>query len=266
MIGPRAELVGFRQTDFLKELQVVRRWLERQTGVEEVLIDVEGREFLRGRTLAGLVLLRNNVPEGAEFGVCGESELLDAVLDKMDADEEVPVFPDTASAFDYTQPSRSAIFGAQARSAVSRWKGLILKGAVATAVVAAMVALVVTLKRPAAVRDYRTMLSIWEQTQALRQENPESSTLDRHREASRETLAELTARYRAGGAAAASEEDGYALAAATALFENLMTSTGTSTSETEFFRAMQVIAAKYSLPDVPQRTQTLRNTQRALLE
>lgn len=249
-IGPKAELAGFRQSDFLKELQVIRRWLRNQTGIEEVVIDVENREYLRGRTLAGLVLLKEDIPEGAEFCVVGESELLDSVLDKMKASDAVPVFPDQASAFDYTPPSRLEIFAARTRSKLEWLQNPRIALAIVLVGLLSLLGIGYLLMSARITSDYHRLLSLWQESHQLRSQLSDPAQIEESLAAYRQQADAMVVRYMRNSSR--SEDESQLLEAARALATNLKFASRHMESEQEFLRSMQRIAAIHQISDLPQ--------------
>lgn len=250
LIGPKGELAGFRQTDFLEELKVVRRWLRNQTGIEEVLIDVENCEYLRGRILAGLVLLREEVPEGARFGIVGESEQLDAVLDKMNVSDAVPVFPDQASAFDHTPPSRWRILAARTKSKLDGFRSPLLVSAAVVVIVATFGAAGLQLFSDPVQADYASLLSTWQQALQRRQSSAKPAELEEQLTALRLQVDDLVVCY--VQKASPDDDEAQLLEAARALSTNLKFLGRHGDSERKFHRAMQRVAAWHAMDELPQ--------------
>lgn len=263
VIGPRMGAGGFRQADLLRELKFVQIWLENRKGVERVLIDIAENEYLRGRTVAGLVMLHDHVPDGAEFAVCGESQLLEAVLAKMQARESVPVFENTESAFvpQSRWPVRTWI--RKVPAAISARRTVLLRisgGLLATALLTALVMLLKSTPE----REYDRLLSTWEQLQVLRRDKPGSPDLSEFQQSARQSIAELASDYRTIPQRTPQQE--LFLSAADALYDNLGSTGDDVESEQAFVQKMEAIAAELEIDELPSRSKYRRPQRQTLLE
>jgi hypothetical protein len=242
IITPAGDIVSFRVKDFRRELEAIRQSLRQDADIDHVIISLDGGTYFSAPMLDQLRELETELKGRGELLVCGASDELKSVLQRLRRNTPVSDYRTTASALSgVTDSQLSGAFYATRTAARPYARLFYWAGGIALVVLLGFVGRYLVFGTVEQ-RDYNTLRSMWLTTVRLRQKPEESFALKEHLRWSESTVREILHRNREQSKKSPAADDLYS--AAIAMQQNLITRSGNDQTQSEFLRAMDSAAEK----------------------